>query len=86
VMKTLHDGVDFHNQPISAVMAKPLPILEESADVTEAYRVFLTGAAGIVVSRQRKPVGLITRADLIASWVEPVEEAKDPTDAMSYEL
>jgi len=86
VMKALHDGIDFHNQAISVVMAKPLPGLEESADVAEAYRVFLTGAAGLVVTRQRQSVGLITRADLIASWIGPADETQPAGDAPGHEI
>ena len=68
IMKLLHDGLDVHNQEISAVMAKPLPSLDAKTDVSEAYRILLSGVPGIVVTQDGKGVGFVTRADLIATW------------------
>lgn len=70
LMQLLHDGVKVAEQEVSAVMGKPLPGLDESTDVAEAYRVLLSGATGIVVKRQDLPVGLITRADLVNYWIK----------------
>lgn len=78
VMKILHDGLDPANQEIAAIMARPLPTLDERTDVSEAYRVLLAGAPAIivtrykegVVTRKRTGIGLITRADLITAWVK----------------
>jgi predicted transcriptional regulator len=67
-MKVLHDGLAPSDQEVSAIMAKPLPALDADTDVAEAYRVFLSGAPAIIVTRSKEGIGLITRADLIASW------------------
>jgi cystathionine beta-synthase len=69
LMQLLHDGLDFEKQDIATVMGKPLPALEERIDLSEAYRVLLSGATGIVVKKEGVPVGLITRADLVAYWI-----------------
>jgi cystathionine beta-synthase len=69
LMQLLHEGVDFDDQEVGAVMGKPLPSLDGETDVVEAYRVLLSGATGIVVKRDGVPLGLITRADLVAYWV-----------------
>jgi cystathionine beta-synthase len=69
LMQLLHDGIDFRRQDIGTIMGKPLPSIEETTDVSEAYRVLLSGATGIVVKRENKPVGLITRADLLTYWI-----------------
>ncbi|MGA2507514.1 MAG: cystathionine beta-synthase [Chitinispirillaceae bacterium] len=69
LMQLLHDGIDFDRQEIATVMGKTLPVLEESTDLSEAYRVLLSGATGIVVKRDGIPIGLITRADLVAFWL-----------------
>jgi len=69
LMKLLHDGVDFSKQQISAVMGKPLPTLDEDVDMSEAYRLLLSGTIGIVVAKTGVPAGVITRADLINYWV-----------------
>ncbi len=68
LMKLLHDGVDFTRQPISAVMGKPLPSLDEEIDVLEAYRVLLSGTTGIIITKNGLPEGVVTRADLINYW------------------
>jgi cystathionine beta-synthase len=76
LMKLLHDGLNFDRQEISVVMGKPLPILDEDADASEAYRILLTGATGIIIKKEDAitkvrvfPVGLITRTDLINYWI-----------------
>ena len=73
LMKLLHDGVEFTKQRILAVMAKPLPTLDEEIDVSEAYRLLLSGTTGIIVTRNEVPIGVITRADLINHWVTQKE-------------
>ncbi len=70
LMQLLHDGVKVAEQEVSAVMGKPLPALDENTDIAEAYRVLLSGASGIVVTRRDLPVGLITRADLVNHWIK----------------
>ena len=69
-MKVLHDGLDFANQEIAVVMTKPLPSLDVRTDASEAYRLLLAGATGIIVTRgaERSGIGVITRSDLIAIW------------------
>jgi cystathionine beta-synthase len=74
LMKFLHDGINFSNQEVLAVMGKPLPILDEEVDASEAYRVLLSGTTGIIIKRNEVPIGLITRADLIRYWIDEIEE------------
>jgi cystathionine beta-synthase len=69
VMKLLHDGIDCDRQEIAPVMGKPLAALDEGTDASEAYRRLLAGAPGLLVTRNGESVGVITRADLIASWL-----------------
>ncbi len=69
LMQLLHDGIEFVQQDIATVMGKPLPALDENTDVSEAYRVLLSGSSGIVVKKEGKPIGLITRADLVSYWM-----------------
>jgi len=71
ILKLLNDGLDFANQEVGPVMGKPLPGLDARTDSSEAYRLLLAGAAGIVVTQDAGGhcIGVITRSDLIASWV-----------------
>ena len=70
LMKILHDGIDYANQQISAIMGKPIPTLDEETDASEAYRILLSGTGGIIVTKKNVPVGVITRVDLIKSWTK----------------
>ncbi|MFA5554116.1 MAG: cystathionine beta-synthase [Phycisphaerae bacterium] len=75
LMKLSHDGIDFHRQNISAVMGKPLPVLEETTDISEAYRVLLSGASAVLVKKQKTLTGLLTRVDLINYWLNNRKES-----------
>lgn len=73
LMQILHEGVEFEKNEIASVMGKPLPSLEEEVDVSEAYRLLLSGATGIVIRKKDIPLGLITRTDLVNFWVSKKE-------------
>ena len=66
VMKTLHDGLQPEVQEIRGVMGAPLPALDEAADLSEAYRLLFAGSPAIVITRDRKPYGVVTRFDVIS--------------------
>ena len=86
IMKLLHDGLDVNNQEISAVMAKPLPSLEAKTDISEAYRILLSGVPGIVVTQDGKGVGFVTRADLIATWASRKTDIQEKLWRSAYEI
>ncbi|MCX6384134.1 MAG: cystathionine beta-synthase [Actinobacteria bacterium] len=69
IMKIVKDNSNYPGQKIASVMGKPLPKLDEDLDVLEAYRILLTDASGIVVTRENIPVSVITRTDLINFWL-----------------
>ncbi|MBO3458045.1 cystathionine beta-synthase [Aetokthonos hydrillicola Thurmond2011] len=69
LMKLLHEGINFSKQKVSEVMSKPLPILNETTDISEAYRVLLSANSAIIIEQNSIPIGLITRSDLIKYWV-----------------
>lgn len=66
VMKALHDGLQPEVQEVRGVMGAPLPVLDENADLSEAYRLLFAGAPAIVVTRGREPYGVVTRFDVIS--------------------
>jgi cystathionine beta-synthase len=74
VMKLLHDGIHVQEQQIRAVMGKPLPALDAETDISEAFRVLLSGASGIVVVQDGVPRAVITRWDLVSFWTQKDEE------------
>lgn len=68
VMRNLYKGVDSREAEVRAVMTAPLPRLDQSAEVSEAYEAFSDGAPAVVVIREGRPFGVLTRTDLIAYW------------------
>ncbi len=69
IMKLLHDGINFQEQKIGAVMGKPMPTLNGATDISEAFRLLLAGASGVVVMTDSTPQGVITRSDLVSFWM-----------------
>ena len=51
---------------VAAFMQPALPALEETAPATEALELLRRGAAGVIVTDQGVPVGIVTPADFIA--------------------
>jgi cystathionine beta-synthase len=66
--RVLHDKADPDNVLIGDVMAKPLPMLEATVHLDEAYRLLLAGNTGVLASSNGKVIDIITRIDLIEYW------------------
>lgn len=64
-MKLVYGGADFSNQRISVVMGKPLPEIDENTEVSEAYRILLSGSSAVMVLENSVPKAVLTRIDLI---------------------
>ncbi len=65
LLKWVFDGVDINNQKVSAVMGNPLIILDAETDVSEAYRVLLSGNNAVIITINGVPRSILTRIDLI---------------------
>ena len=65
LLKLIYDGIDFANQQVRAVMGKPLPVVDAQTDVSEAYRILLSGSNAVIVSENNIPKSVLTRIDLI---------------------
>jgi cystathionine beta-synthase len=73
LVKLLHDGVDLQRQAVRAVMARPLPEVEDRIDVGEVYRLLLAGGGGVVVTREGTAIGFLARIDLVNFWTRGKE-------------
>lgn len=49
-------------------MAKPLPQLDVSTHLDEAFRLLQAGNTGVLATSQGKVVDIVTRIDLIQYW------------------
>jgi cystathionine beta-synthase len=66
VMQAVFDHADIVHQPVGDVMGRAFPSLDHGAEVTIAYKLLTMGNSAIVVSDGDKPVGVVTRQDIIA--------------------
>jgi cystathionine beta-synthase len=68
VARLLHDRRDPNEIPVREIMARPLPQVEFNTDVSEVYRVLMSGHSGVMVTRGGAIEGIITRIDLVGFW------------------
>jgi cystathionine beta-synthase len=66
--RLLHDDVDLASVKVGDVMARPLPQLDSSVLLDEAYRLLLAGNSGVLAIASDSVAGIITRIDLIQYW------------------
>jgi cystathionine beta-synthase len=66
--RILHDRADPDRVKVGEIMAKPLPQLDTSVHIDEAYRLLLAGNTGVLAVADGKVVDIVTRIDLIQYW------------------
>ena len=66
--RVLHDHGDPAKVKVGDVMARPLPQLETTVHIDEAYRLLLAGNTGVLAVQDGKVVDIVTRIDLIQYW------------------
>jgi cystathionine beta-synthase len=66
--RVLHDNVDPNKVTVGEVMARPLPTLEATVHLDEAYRLLLAGHTGVLAASEGKVVDIVTRIDLVHYW------------------
>jgi len=75
LMKLMYDGANLSHQTVGVIMGKPLPALDVTTNISEAYRLLIAGTHAILVQDHGKPVGVISRIDLINYWQNQKEHA-----------
>lgn len=55
--------------PIEKIMNKPFPELDENTEAELAFREFSLGNSAIIVTRDKKPIGLLTKIDLLDQFL-----------------
>ena len=68
--RVLHDNSDPGKVPVGEIMARPLPQLDVTVHLDEAYRLLLAGNTGVLAVANGKVVDIVTRIDLIHYWNE----------------
>ncbi len=75
--RLLHDQVDVSKVTVEEIMAKPLPQLDATTHIDEAYRLLLAGNTGVLAVAQGKVVDIVTRIDLIEYWNKLRQEPRE---------
>jgi cystathionine beta-synthase len=66
VMQAVFDHADIIHQPVSEVMGRPFPILEQFEEIELAYKLLTLANPAIVVTDDGEPVGVLARQDIIS--------------------
>jgi len=66
--RVLHDNRDPTTVLVGEIMAKPLPQIDVTVHLDEAYRLLLAGNTGVLAVSDGKVIGIITRMDLVQYW------------------
>jgi cystathionine beta-synthase len=66
--RVLHDNADPNAVTVAEIMAKPLPTLDLTTHLDEAYRLLLAGNTGVLAVQDGRVVDIITRIDLVHYW------------------
>jgi len=66
--RVLHDNADPNQVQVAEIMAKPLPVLDSTTHLDEAYRLLLAGNTGVLSVQDGRVVDIITRIDLVHYW------------------
>ena len=65
VMQAVFDQSDIVHKPVREVMGRAFPMLDMRAEIDQAYRLLTLANSAIVVRDGEKPIGVLTRQDII---------------------
>jgi cystathionine beta-synthase len=66
--RVLHDNRDPSTVMVGEIMARPLPQVDITVHLDEAYRLLLAGNTGVLAVSDGKVVDIVTRIDLVQYW------------------
>jgi cystathionine beta-synthase len=66
--RVLHDRSDPRKVKVGEIMARPLPQVDATMHLDEAYRLLMAGNTGVLVATNGHVDDIVTRIDLISYW------------------
>ncbi len=66
VMQAVFDQADIIHKPVSELMGRPFPGLEQHEEIERAYKLLTLANPAIVVTDDGEPIGVLTRQDIIS--------------------
>lgn len=77
VMQSVFDQSDILHKPVTEVMGRPFPLLEQSDEIELAYKLLTLANPAVVVTDDGEPIGVLTRQDII-SYLSTSSETVKP--------
>ena len=65
LMKALLENPKMYSDFVAKVMEKPFPIVEPGADLDQVYKLLMRGSPAVIVGKENRLEGIITRIDVI---------------------
>ena len=65
LMKALLENPKLYDDYVAKVMDKPFPVVEPGADLEQVYKLLMRGNPAVVVGKENRLEGIITRIDVI---------------------
>lgn len=75
VMQAVFDQADIIHKPVSEVMGRPFPVLDQSEEIERAYKLLTLANHAVVVTDEDEPIGVLTRQDII-SYLSAASDTK----------
>ena len=66
VMQAVFDQADILHKPVSDVMGRPFPALEQFEEIERAYKLLTLANPAVVVTDDGEPIGVLARQDIIS--------------------
>jgi cystathionine beta-synthase len=66
VMQAVFDQADIIHKPVTDVMGRPFPVLEQFSPIEQAYKLLTLANPAVVITDDGEPVGVLTRQDIIS--------------------
>lgn len=70
LVKLLNDSEDLNENTVAETMSKPLPQVDEAIDISEPYRLLLSGHGAVIVTKAGTAYGFLSRIDLVIYWTQ----------------
>ena len=66
VMQAVFDQADIIHKPVSEVMGRPFPVLEQYEEIDRAYKLLTLANPAVVITDDGEPIGVLARQDIIS--------------------
>jgi cystathionine beta-synthase len=66
VMQAVFDEGDILHKPVSEVMGRPFPALEQYEEIERAYKLLTLANPAVIVLDAGEPIGVLARQDIIS--------------------